>query len=484
MIKRIKDLSRRELLKLFGVSVGAAIVDPAAWPRKVHAQSRKIAPRKNARNVIFFQNCGAMSPPECLDFKETKFTAKDLNIENVNPDFKISRTIFPEYEKWAPKASLVRSMYENSLVHFSAQYHTQAGRALNAAILREIPAFGSVIAMELEKERRESDTFPTFMSFDLWNVRCPQIGSGMLNPRFAGLDINTATVFDSFGGGGGDEAASNSVLAERWEVLGRMAEVSPSGRAPIGGKADEYKAHYEYAFKILMDQRFKKVLALSDADKARYGVPKDRGVSKIGLACLLARNVLAADAGARFLWIANSYNGGNGPADNHDQLYGRGAQAPRGAQLSIYESGPRLDAAFGNLVDDLSKMPGHEPGKTLLDETMIVVAHEFGRNPEMNSNAGRDHWGPCFTNMFLGGGVKPGRVIGKTDGYKVLENGWQYKEQPMMDHCVSTIYSALGIDWSKKIDDTPSGRAYEYQQTAPLGGPAFIPLTPIEDLFV
>jgi hypothetical protein len=193
---------------------------------------------------------------------------------------------------------------------------------------------------------------------------------------------------------------------------------------------------------------------------------------------------LSADAGARFLWIANSYNGGNGPADNHDQLYGRGAAAPRGAQLSIYESGPRLDAAFGNLVEDLSKLPGHEPGKTLLDETMIVVAHEFGRNPEMNSNAGRDHWGPCFANMFIGGGVKPGRVIGKTDGYKVLENGWNYKEQPMMDHCVSTIYSALGIDWGKKIVDTPSGRAYEYQQTAPLGGPAFIPLTPIEELFV
>jgi hypothetical protein len=110
-------------------------------------------------------------------------------------------------------------------------------------------------------------------------------------------------------------------------------------------------------------------------------------------------------------------------------------------------------------------MPGKEPGKTLLDETMIVMAHEFGRNPEMNSNMGRDHWGPCFTNLFMGGGVKPGRIIGKTDGYKVVDMGWKYKEQPMMDHVVSTIYSALGIDWSKTIDDTPSGRAYEYQQT-------------------
>ena len=46
------------------------------------------------------------------------------------------------------------------------------------------------------------------------------------------------------------------------------------------------------------------------------------------------------------------------------------------------------------------------------------------------------------------------------------------------------IYSVLGIDYSKKIPNTPSGRAYEYQQTAPLGGPAYIPLTDIEELFV
>ena len=41
----------------------------------------------------------------------------------------------------------------------------------------------------------------------------------------------------------------------------------------------------------------------------------------------------------------------------------------------------------------------------------------------------------------------------------------------------------IAIDFSKKIVDTPSGRAYEYQQTAPLGGPAFIPLTEIDDLY-
>jgi hypothetical protein len=467
---------------LFGVSVGAAIMDPAAWPRQVQAQSNKVTPRKTARNIIYIQNCGAMSQHETLDFKETKWTAKDLDIQKLNSDFLISKTIFPNYEKWAPKAALVRSMYENSLVHFSGQYHSQAGRALNAAILREIPAIGSLVASELERERKESDTFPTFVSVDLWNARCPQIGSGMLHPRFAGLDLNTSSVFDSFAGGSGD-SKTNSELARRWEVLNRISEVSPSGKAPIGGKAEEYSAHYEYAYKILMDPRFKKVLTLTDAEKSRYGVNEDRGQCKLGLAMLLARNILAADAGSRFVWVTNAYNGNNGPADNHDNIYGRGALAPRNTLLSIYESGPRLDAALGNLVQDLSTMPGKAPGKTMLDETLIVLGHEFGRSPDMNLNNGRDHWGPVYTDLFIGAGVKPGRVIGKTDGFKSLEHGWKYKQQPMKDHVTSTIYSALGIDYSKKIVDTPSGRAYEYQQTAPLGGPAFIPLTEIDDLY-
>jgi hypothetical protein len=481
-MKKISDLSRRELLKLFGISVGAGMLEPAVWPRNVQAQSKKVTPRKSARNVIFIQNCGAMSQHETFDFKETKWTAKDLDIQKVNSDFLISKALFPNYEKWAPKASLVRSLWENSLVHFTGQYHSQAGRAFNPAILREVPAMGSLIASELDHERKPSDTFPTFMSVDLWNARCPQIGSGMLHPRFAGLDLNTDSVFDSFAGEG---SHTNEDLARRWEVLNRISEVSPSGSGePIGGKADEYGAHYQYAYKILTDPRFKKVLNVTDEEKKRYGVDNEKGTCKLGLAMLLARNVLAADAGARFIWVANSYNGNNGPADNHDNIYGRGALAPRGFLLSIYESGPRLDAAFGSLIEDLSKMPGKEPGKTMLDETMVVMGHEFGRNPDMNLNAGRDHWGAVYTDLFIGGGVKPGRVIGKTDGYKSLETGWNYKQQPMKDHVTSTIYSVLGIDYSKKIPNTPSGRAYEYQQTAPLGGPAFIPLAEIEELFV
>ena len=478
MHKDLWKLGRRDLLKALGIGFGATIADSAAWPRRIQAQAgAKITPRKSARNVVVVQNCGAMSPPETLDFNESKWTAKDLDIQMVNADFPISKTLFPHYEKWAPKAALIHSMAENSLVHFVAWYHSIAGRAFNAAIVKEIPAFGCVVAMELEKERRETDTFPTFLSVDMWNIRC-QLGSGMLNPRFGRLDLNTSNIFETFAG---DTGMSKELLERRFSGLSRLGEVSP-GRG-VGEKADEYESDYAYAYKLLMDPRFRKILNVTEEEKKRYGVDKDKGDAKIGLALLLARNVLVADAGARFIWVSNSYNGANGSFDNHNQLYGRGALAPKGAQLSIYDSCPRLDMGFGNFIEDLSKLPGKEPGKTMLDETLVVLQHEFGRTPDMNSVAGRDHYGLIYTDAYFGAGIKAGRVIGKTNNYKLLDVGWGHKEQPMKDHFASTIYSALGIDYSKKIVDTPSGRAYEYQQTAPLGGPAFIPRTEIHELY-
>jgi uncharacterized protein (DUF1501 family) len=103
----------------------------------------------------------------------------------------------------------------------------------------------------------------------------------------------------------------------------------------------------------------------------------------------------------------------------------------------------------------------------------------------MNPVEGRDHYRTVYTSLFVGGGVKGGRVIGKSnaDGSEAIDTGWKHKEQPFMDNCVATIYSALGIDWMKKIENTPSGRAYEYVQTAPIGGGEFISDDEIAELF-
>jgi uncharacterized protein (DUF1501 family) len=96
---------------------------------------------------------------------------------------------------------------------------------------------------------------------------------------------------------------------------------------------------------------------------------------------------------------------------------------------------------------------------------MVVCFGEFGRTPgELSAANGRDHYQYALTGLFAGGGVQGGRVIGKTDelGAKVIEPDWNAKRSVYMEDVATTIYSALGIDWSKVIEGAPSGRAFHY----------------------
>jgi hypothetical protein len=186
----------------------------------------------------------------------------------------------------------------------------------------------------------------------------------------------------------------------------------------------------------------------------------------------LARNLITADAGTRFIYINDGLDW-----DHHSDIFEKGK--------GLYRTCPIWDKAFAALVNDLASLPGHEPGKTLLDETIIATGTEFGRTPDVNPADGRDHYNQTMTSVWVGGGVKPGRIIGKTseDGGKCVDTGWGHKEQPYPDNTVVTIYSALGIDWGKVIANTPSGRGYEYIQSAPIGGADFIAADTLDELF-
>jgi uncharacterized protein (DUF1501 family) len=109
-------------------------------------------------------------------------------------------------------------------------------------------------------------------------------------------------------------------------------------------------------------------------------------------------------------------------------------------------------------------MPGSEAGKTLLDETMVVVLSEFGRTPgPLTSQNGRDHYLRMST-VFAGGGTRGGKVIGKTDatGANVVEYGWKANRDVRPEDVTASIYSALGIDYTTIRRDDPLGRGFEY----------------------
>ena len=66
--------------------------------------------------------------------------------------------------------------------------------------------------------------------------------------------------------------------------------------------------------------------------------------------------------------------------------------------------------------------------------------------------------------IAITGGVRGGRAIGETDreSDQIITPGWSANRPIYMEDIAATIYSAMGIDWTKAITDTPSGRRFEY----------------------
>jgi len=94
-----------------------------------------------------------------------------------------------------------------------------------------------------------------------------------------------------------------------------------------------------------------------------------------------------------------------------------------------------LDRALSALLQDL-----HDRG--LLDSTLVVVASEFGRSPQLNRYGGRDHWPHAWSVALAGCGVRGGAVVGRTspDGREVVER------EVTPAHLHHTCLQALGVD--------------------------------------
>ncbi|MHC4880874.1 MAG: DUF1501 domain-containing protein, partial [Planctomycetota bacterium] len=126
---------------------------------------------------------------------------------------------------------------------------------------------------------------------------------------------------------------------------------------------------------------------------------------------------------------------------------------------------PPTDRAVSALLDDLQ-----ESG--LLDDTLVVMAGEFGRTPRIYNVApniykqpGRDHWAPCQSVLFAGGGVTGGQVIGSSD----RDGAYPTSDPQTPENFAATIYQALGIPRTAVWKDA-SDRPYHVYQADPIAG--------------
>jgi Protein of unknown function (DUF1501) len=459
--RNIPSLTRRELLRVGGITLVGGYLNTFR-PFNVRAQE-KIRPMGTARQVLFINIEGGMSQVDTLDAKEGQWTPSYFDIRSFPNDLKLPAGLFQNLPSMLDRITIVRSFTAWDAVHGRAQYYIQTGHPLNLALSKEVPAIGAVACYELAKERKPSDSLPAFISMNMAGNQAGLINQGFLSAEFGPLSLAI--------GDGPPNLAPQKGMEEtfkrRWERLQQLDGTLRSGKSHPDRSFADYHEYYRGAWAIMNDPRVPEVMTITDEEKKRYGG------SSIGNSLILARNLFRADAGTRFIMASH------GGWDHHGSIYKEGT---RNHPVLIKE----LDVAFTNLIKDLEAIPSkHSQGKTLLDETLVVAMSEFGRTtgPISETRKGREHYMQVHSGMLAGGGIRRGAVIGKTDeaGGKIVDPGWSGNRSIYMEDIACTIYSALGIDWTKTIDNTPSGRSFHYVE--PASGTKYVGFKPVQELF-
>ena len=451
-------LTRREMFRIGRVSLSGYWFLPLLLPHNVRA-AEKVTPRGSARNVIFVMLDGGQSHLDTWDLKEGSWTPPDFDIRELRPGLKWPMALYPNLAKQLDRFALLRSLNAWDSVHGRAQYYIQTGHSLNPALQKEIPPIGSVVAHELASKRRPTDTLPTYVALNVTQSQAGLVKSGFLPATYSPFHIDIASGLEAYS----MDAEGRKEFQRRWHLLQSFDRRLRSDSSLAAKAFRDYHNYYEGAVSMMSDDRAAKLFRLADDDRTRYG-------SNItGDAAIIARNLIEADAGTRFIFLQQD------GWDHHGDIY---------KKINLYEKSTVLDQALAALIDDLAtrKRPS---GSTLLDETMVICMGEFGRTPGPITEGlkGRDHYQYAMTALFAGGGVKGGQIIGKTDetGAKVLQTGWSLSRPPYMEDVTTTVYSALGIDWKKSIQNTPSGREFYYIE--PFAAKAMIGNREITPLF-
>ncbi len=468
----LPTLTRRDLWRVGAISiVGRSLLPLVSQPAHA-ATTTQVTPRGGADCVIFLNLVGSPSQMDTFDVKEGKWTPSDLDIRTTKQGFRWPYGLLPRLGDQLDTLLPVRSMAAWETLHNLAQYYQQVGHQYTPARGAEMPSIGSVIAYESLPKTKASDFLPPHVSM---NFPAGAVNGNLTKEGF--LDSSTAPLTLDLREGGNRpflmEASRRERFNRRLDFLQSFDTSRQLAGPGVSKRYLEWDSFTKSAVKMIQSPSIAEIFKLDDADRKRYGS------TALGDACIIARNMVAAEAGVRYILV------NQGGWDHHGDIYGKGDRA-RGedpkTRGGLYQTCGELDPAMAALLTDL-KNTKNKSGSPLLERTFVVAAGEFGRTPgPLTDIKGRDHWAAVRAALFAGAGVKGGRVIGSTDetGGKISSFDWNMKRPIYPEDVTATMYSVLGIDWTKSLA-APSGRAFQYIE--PMSGTNFIGSTEIKELF-
>jgi hypothetical protein len=434
-------MGRRDFFKLTGAGVSGFALTPLFKADAQGAQTFGAKLTGKARNCIFILLTGAPSHVDTFDLKVGGWTPADFN-PTTYKGVLFPQGLMPKLAAQLDQLALIRSLRAPALVHPLQQHWVQIARSPNSALGKVAPNIGSVVALEFESQRQAGQKLPVFVSL---NTGQNVVGPGYFSGLYAPFDLQPApTGITSL-----VNADGQTRFEQRYGIL-QTIDAQLRTNSPLGDDATTMGGFYDRGKAMMYDATVDAVFKFTTDEQTRYGN------SAFGNSCLVARNLVAANQGTRYIQI----NFGNW--DHHQDIYAK-SETPNQTVPGIYQMTKWLDDGLSALLTDLAARPGVNGG-TLLNETLIVAMGEFGRTVgPLTNQDGRDHYFQQFA-VLAGGGVQGGRVIGQTtaDGGNIQEPGWSQGRAVAYEDVAATIYSALGIDYTTVRRDDPFGRGFEY----------------------
>jgi hypothetical protein len=428
--------TRRDFLQI-GV-LGALGLSLPQYLKAANAGAVRTGSEKKSCIMIF--NLGGPSHLDLWDMKPdapAEIRGPFKPIRTKSDAFELSE-LLPKHAALADKFSLVRSCHhDGAAVHDAGWQMMQTGRRFTGGI--QTPHAGSVASYLLGART----DLPPF-------VVLPQLmgrGGGNLPNGQAGGFLGKA--LDPFALMADPSQKDFKVpdLLPPDQIAGMRLERRRKMRDVIEGAMKDFESSEDAR---LMDENFQTAYRMMTSEQARaafdlakepLAVRERYGMNRFGQCCLLARRLV--ENGVRFVTINTFLTVFDEITwDIHGSKPFTSIEGMKDIVCPMY------DQAYSALIEDL-----HQRG--LLDDTLVANVSEFGRTPKINPAGGRDHWPQCFTSYFAGGGVKGGRVVGKSDPI----GGFPAERPVGPGDIVATVFHSLGLDHSAHLPG-PGGRPF------------------------
>lgn len=418
-VRKTDELNRRRFMSRTAQSLlGVGLLPAASWAQDlsspVASPGVALKKRPTARNVIYLYMSGGMTHLDTLDPKQGHENGGPVKAIPTSADGVMISEYLPLLAGHMDKAAIIRGMSSTQGAHEQGNYLMHSSYNPRGTIKH--PGIGAWLC---KLDGLTNRTIPGFVRIG-GNSRGG--GGGFMESKFQPLVL-----------GNPNEGLKNSVrpekitekdFAERLDLADAFDE-SFHGKFKGQKAVRAQKAIYDDAVKLMKSEDLKAFDLAHESEALR----EEYGDNSFGQGCLLARRLVENDV--RFVEV------NLGGWDTHSNNF-----------TSVPQRAATLDQAISALISDLTR-------RGLLDETLVVLATEFGRTPRINQNNGRDHFPAAFSTMLAGGGIGGGKVHGVTN-----EGGTSVVEGKVgVPDFNATIAQALGLPLDMVLH-SPSGRPF------------------------